>query len=52
MPAAFTTVGTWRNKGNDVEFGGRTYHWSKHVNFVKMLDVPRRAAVPSSSQPT
>ncbi|HTJ09149.1 MAG TPA: hypothetical protein VL393_05615 [Candidatus Binataceae bacterium] len=45
MPAAFTTVGTWRNKGNDVEFGGRTYYWSKHVNFVKMLDVPRRAAV-------
>ena len=43
MPAAFTTVGTWRNKGNDVELGGRTYHWSKHVNFGKMLDVPRRA---------
>jgi hypothetical protein len=45
MPAAFTTVGTWRNKGNDVELGGRTYHWSKHVNFVKMLDVPRCAGV-------
>jgi hypothetical protein len=43
MPAAFTTVGTWRNKGNDVELDGRTYYWSKHVNFVKMLDVPRRA---------
>jgi hypothetical protein len=42
-PAAFTTVGTWRNKGNDVELGGRTYYWSKHINFAKMLDVPRRA---------
>ncbi len=41
--APFTTVGTWRNKGNDVEIGGRTYYWSKHLNFVKMLDVPRRA---------
>jgi hypothetical protein len=41
--APFTTVGTWRNKGNDVEFGGRTYYWSKHRNFVKMADVPRRA---------
>lgn len=41
--AAFTTIGTWRNKGNDVEIGGRTHYWSKHVNFAKMLDVPRRA---------
>jgi hypothetical protein len=43
IPAAFTTVGTWRNKGNDVELDGRTYYWSKHVNFAKMLDVPKRA---------
>jgi len=41
--APFTTVGTWRNEGNDVELGGRTYYWSKHLNFAKMLDVPRRA---------
>jgi hypothetical protein len=45
MPAAFTTVGTWRNQGNDLELGGRTYYWSKHTNFVKMLDVPRRAGL-------
>lgn len=43
MPAAFTTVGTWRNKGNDVELGGQTYYWSKHLNFAKMLSVPKRA---------
>lgn len=43
-PAApFTTVGTWRNKGNDVEINGRIYYWSKHLNFVKMLEVPRHA---------
>lgn len=41
--APFTTVGTWHNKGNDVEIGGQTYYWSKDRNFVKMLDVPRRA---------
>jgi hypothetical protein len=46
MPAAFTTVGTWHNKGNDVELDGRTYYWSKHVNFAKMLDVPKRAGQP------
>jgi hypothetical protein len=46
VPPAFTTVGTWRNRGNDVELDGRTYYWSKHLNFVKMLDVPRRAGQP------
>ncbi len=34
-PPAFTTVGTWRNKGNDIEVGGTTYYWSKHVNFAE-----------------
>ncbi|HZO81295.1 MAG TPA: hypothetical protein VFB33_06330 [Candidatus Binataceae bacterium] len=41
--APFTTVGTWRNRGNDIEISGRIYYWSKHLNFAKMLDVPRRA---------
>ena len=42
-PRAFTTVGTWRNSGSDMEIGGETYYWSKHVNFQKMLNVARRA---------
>jgi hypothetical protein len=42
-PTAFTTVGTWRNNGNDMEIGGETYFWSKHINFRKVLDVARRA---------
>jgi hypothetical protein len=42
-PEAFTTVATWRNKGLDLEIGGDTYYWSKHVNFRKVLDVARRA---------
>jgi hypothetical protein len=45
-PAAFTTVGTWRNKGKDVEVGDTTYYWSKHVNFAKVLDVAGRAHQP------
>jgi hypothetical protein len=45
-PVAFTTVGTWRNKGNDVEIGGSTYYWSKHVNFANVLDVAARAHQP------
>jgi glycosyltransferase involved in cell wall biosynthesis len=42
-PAVFTTVGTWRNKGLDLEIDGDTYYWSKHVNFRKVLDVAHRA---------
>jgi hypothetical protein len=42
-PAAFTTVGTWQNNGNDMEIAGETYYWSKHLNFRKMLEVAGRA---------
>jgi hypothetical protein len=42
-PDAFTTVGTWQNKGNDVEIGGDKFFWSKHVNFMKVLEVAGRA---------
>jgi hypothetical protein len=45
-PRAFTTVGTWRNNGSDMEIGGETYYWSKHVNFQKMLTVARRSNQP------
>jgi hypothetical protein len=45
-PRAFTTVGTWRNNGSDMEIAGQTYYWSKHVNFQKMIDVARRANQP------
>jgi hypothetical protein len=45
-PAAFTTVGTWQNNGNDMEIAGETYYWSKHLNFRKMLEVARRANQP------
>jgi hypothetical protein len=38
----FTTVATWRNAGKDIRFGGETYHWSKHRNFLEYGDLPRR----------
>ncbi len=37
----FTTVATWENKGKNIEFEGADYLWSKHVNFLKFLDLPR-----------
>jgi hypothetical protein len=38
----FTSIASWENKGKDVTWDGVTYHWSKHVNFVRFLDLPRR----------
>lgn len=42
-PRAFTTVGTWRNRGRDVDIAGETYRWSKHLNFANLLEVARRS---------
>jgi hypothetical protein len=44
-PPYFTTVATWENKGKDVEFEGETYRWSKHLNFLHYLPVPKRCGV-------
>ncbi len=38
----FTTIATWENKGKDIEFAGTRYVWSKHLNFLRFLDLPRR----------
>ena len=42
-PACFTSVASWDNRGKDIEYEGSTYLWSKHVNFLKFLDLPQRA---------
>lgn len=40
-PPCFTTIATWENKGKNIEFDGADYLWSKHVNFLRFLDLPR-----------
>jgi hypothetical protein len=42
----FTTIANWRQTYKDLSFDGETYTWSKSVEFVKLLDVPRLAGVP------
>jgi GT2 family glycosyltransferase len=37
----FTTIGNWRQPSRVVEFQGEAYHWSKHFEFEKFLDLPR-----------
>jgi hypothetical protein len=41
-PPAFSTIATWENKGKNIDFGGERYLWSKHLNFMRFLDLPRR----------
>ncbi len=38
----FTTIGNYRQEGKDVEHDGTVYHWSKHHEWEKILDLPRR----------
>jgi hypothetical protein len=42
----FTTVATWKNVGKDIRFRGETYLWSKHLNFLKVIDLPSRTRQP------
>jgi len=41
-PDCFSTIATWENKGKNIDFEGESYVWSKHVNFVRFLDLPLR----------
>jgi hypothetical protein len=40
--APLTTIGNWEQAWRQVEFEGETYHWSKHLEFLKVLDLPKR----------
>jgi hypothetical protein len=39
----FTTVGNWEQRGRPVRFRREVYHWSKHFEFMKVLELPARA---------
>ena len=41
---AFTTVTNWEVRGYDVEFQGEQYTWSKHHEYLKIIDLPRRTS--------
>jgi hypothetical protein len=42
----FTTIGNYRQEGNDVVYGGQTYHWSKHHEWQKFSDLPGHISQP------
>ena len=39
----FTTIGNWRQPWRSVKLDGEQYFWSKHLEFLKFLDLPRRS---------
>jgi hypothetical protein len=43
LRSCFTTIAKWRQPGKDIEWKGETYFWSKHVEFLKFIDLPRRS---------
>jgi GT2 family glycosyltransferase len=38
----YTTVGNWRQDWREVDLKGDTYTWSKHTEFLKVLELPSR----------
>lgn len=43
---AFTTIGNWRQPWRQATFRGQTYTWSKHSEFLKFIELPRRTPQP------
>ena len=39
----YTTVANWRQLWREVQIGNESYSWSKHEEFLKVIDLPRRA---------
>jgi len=40
----FTTIGNWQQSAHVVTYEGEVYHWSKHLEFVKFIDLPARTS--------
>jgi hypothetical protein len=40
--ARFTTIANWRQPERQMVLHGEVYHWSKHHEFLKFIDLPRR----------
>jgi hypothetical protein len=40
----FTTIGNYRQDGNDVHYNGEIYYWSKHYEWQKFIDLPQHTS--------
>lgn len=41
---AFTTIGNWKQPYREVQFRGERYQWSKHAEFIRFIELPKRTA--------
>jgi hypothetical protein len=39
-------VCNWKQTGHDIEYQGEIYYWSKHHEFLKFIDLPKRVMPP------
>jgi GT2 family glycosyltransferase len=44
--SVFTSVGNWEQKWREVQYRGEKYTWSKHHEFMKVIDLPSRTSQP------
>jgi hypothetical protein len=42
----FTTIGNYSHEGNDVEYEGDVYRWSKHHEWERFVELPARTEQP------
>jgi ATP-binding cassette subfamily B protein/subfamily B ATP-binding cassette protein MsbA len=42
----FTTIGNWKQPWREIEWDGEVYHWSKHLEFMKFVDLPGKTTQP------
>jgi hypothetical protein len=40
----FTTIGNYRQTGEDIDYRGERYYWSKHHEWEKFIELPRRTS--------
>lgn len=45
-PPNLSSLATWAHSSKNIEFEGESYQWSKHMNFLRFLDLPRRTTQP------
>jgi hypothetical protein len=44
--SALTTIGNWKYKGKEISWGGEIYYWSKHHEFLRLINLPARSCLP------
>jgi hypothetical protein len=44
--SALTTISNWKHTGKDIIWQGEVYHWSKHNEFLRFINLPSRSSLP------